>query len=149
MRLGCQFFIVEGCYTYSKLPRQFNNNHPRIGFIGILFYLGNCISLVNIPPLWGKSNRFSSVLMIELPHLRNSVSRRWFHEGRQVYPSPGHRVVMSSGSVLLRNVTREEWGGEWRCRVENQLGSKDVTLNLVVFGKSIRIFISGAPLINK
>ena len=82
----------------------------------------------------------NSALMIELPHLRNSVSRRWFHEGRQVFPSPGHRVVMSSGSVLLRNVTREEWGGEWRCRVENQLGSKDVTLNLVVFGKSIRIF---------
>ena len=66
--------------------------------------------------------------------LTNSVSRRWFHAGRQVFPSPG-RVVTSSGSVLLRNVTEEEWGGEWRCRVENQLGSKDVTLNLVVFGK--------------
>ena len=51
-----------------------------------------------------------------------------------MFPSPG-RVVTSSGSVLLRNVTEEEWGGEWRCRVENQLGSKDVTLNLVVFGK--------------
>ena len=42
---------------------------------------------------------------------------------------------MSSGSVLLRNVTEAEWGGEWRCRVENQLGSKEVTLNLVVYGK--------------
>ena len=42
---------------------------------------------------------------------------------------------MSSGSVLLRNVTEDEWGGEWRCRVENQLGSKEVTLNLVVYGK--------------
>ena len=67
-------------------------------------------------------------------NLSPSVFRRWFHNGRQVFPSPG-RVVMSSGSVLLRNVTEEEWGGEWRCRVENQLGTKDVTLNLVVFGK--------------
>ena len=41
---------------------------------------------------------------------------------------------MSSGSVLLRNVTREEWGGEWRCAVENQLGAKEVVVNLVVFG---------------
>ena len=62
MKLGCRFFIVEGCYTYSKLQRLLNNNLPCIGLIGILFHLGNDISLVNIPPLWGKSNRFSSVL---------------------------------------------------------------------------------------
>ena len=66
-----------------------------------------------------------------------SVFRRWFHGGRQVFPSAAAagRVVMSSGSVLLRNVTEAEWGGEWRCRVENQLGSKEVTINLVVYGK--------------
>lgn len=83
----------------------------------------------------------------------NFVSRRWFHAGRQVFPSPG-RVVMSSGSVLLRNVTKEEWGGEWRCSVENQLGSKEVTLNLVVFGKSILhlefyIFVSSSNVLEK
>ena len=44
---------------------------------------------------------------------------------------------MSSGSVLLRNVTRAEWGGEWRCGVENQLGAKEVVINLVVFGEAI------------
>ena len=64
MKLGCHFFIVEGCYTYSKLLRQLNNSHPCIGLIGILFYLGNCISLVNIPPLRGKSNWSSSMRII-------------------------------------------------------------------------------------
>ena len=61
---------------------------------------------------------------------------------------------MSSGSVLLRNVTEAEWGGEWRCRVENQLGSKEVTLNLVVYGKlavkySFKVSTSKIPFLQR
>ena len=41
---------------------------------------------------------------------------------------------MSSGSILIVNASREAHGGDWVCRVENQLGAEEVTVRLVVYG---------------
>lgn len=59
---------------------------------------------------------------------------RWFHNGRKVSPAAVGHNIMSSGSILLFNVTNAEHEGQWRCRVENQLGSEEVTLHLMIYG---------------